>query len=217
MSIFFCPACSARVQLVPVGAYNYTEEGQLTVRVEFGHCALCRSPAVLEFAEMDEGYYELLKQLYPSTEHRIEASLPTRVAESYVEATKCASAGAPLATAVMVRRTLEAIALEIDPSAKKGLFAGLARMKELGTISDELYQWGEALRFLGNISAHPTGEIVTSQEAQEAIEFLTAIVQTMYVLRPKFEAMRARRAANGARSVQLSAANKAHQDASGTQ
>ncbi|MGC3998040.1 MAG: DUF4145 domain-containing protein [Anaeromyxobacter sp.] len=118
--------------------------------------------------------------------------MPPRVEESFREATRCEVAGAPLATAVMVRRTLEAIGKEFAPDAKP-LFRALHVMKDKGLISDELAQWGDALRFIGNIGAHPTDDVVTSQDAREALDFLVAIVETIYVLRPKFQAMKVRR------------------------
>jgi hypothetical protein len=67
-------------------------------------------------------------------------------------------------------------------------------MKEKGLISEELSQWGDELRFIGNIGAHPTDDVVTELDSKEALEFLEAIVETIYHLRPKFQAMRLRRA-----------------------
>jgi len=122
----------------------------------------------------------------------VDAVLPPKVDESFREAMQCEVAGAPLATAVMVRRTLEAIGREFAPDAKP-LFRALHAMKDKGLISDELAQWGDALRFIGNIGAHPTDEVVTALDAREALDFLIAIVETIYVLRPKFHAMKVRR------------------------
>ncbi len=123
--------------------------------------------------------------------------LPPKVDESFREALRCEAAGAPLATAVMVRRTLEAIGREFAADAKPlTLFKALHAMKDKGLISDELAQWGDALRFIGNIGAHPTDEVVTGLDAREALDFLVAIVETIYVLRPKFQAMKARREKN---------------------
>jgi hypothetical protein len=126
------------------------------------------------------------------TERTVTVTLPPKVDQSFREALRCELAGAPLAAAVMVRRTLEAIGLEFAPNTKP-LFKALHVMKDKGLISDELAQWGDALRFIGNIGAHPTGEVVAAQDAREALDFLQAIVETIYVLRPKFQAMKARR------------------------
>ena len=106
--------------------------------------------------------------------------------------------------AVMVRRTLEAIAREFDPDAKT-LFKGLHAMKVKGLISEELSQWGDALRFIGNLGAHPTDDEVTKDDAQDAMEFLKAIVETIYDLRPKFKEMVARRQKDAEPSEEQSA------------
>jgi hypothetical protein len=92
----------------------------------------------------------------------------------------------------MVRRTLEAIGKEFDPKARR-LFDGLRAMKDRGAISEELLQWGDQLRFLGNIGAHPTADVVTPEDGRDALEFLNAIAETIYHLRPKFQAMHKRR------------------------
>ncbi len=161
-----------------------------------GFCATCGWPGVLTAVATGraEGDHSEPEQLYPEPPDRERKDLPPLVSESYREARVCAHTGAHIATAVMVRRTLEAVTRAFDPAAKT-LHAGLRAMREQGVISDELFTWGEHLRFLGNIGAHPReGEAVSDQDAADAMQFLEAIVETIYVLRPKFAAMMARRA-----------------------
>lgn len=67
-------------------------------------------------------------------------------------------------------------------------------LRAQGVISNELSSWGHELRFLGNVGAHPRDVHVTRLDAEEAIEFLEAIIETIFHLRPKFQAMRDRRA-----------------------
>jgi len=62
-----------------------------------------------------------------------------------------------------------------------------------GIISQELSDWGDQLRVIGNLGAHATNEKIDRQDATEAIDFLQAILEILYDLRPKFEQMRARR------------------------
>ncbi|MBI5533366.1 MAG: DUF4145 domain-containing protein [Deltaproteobacteria bacterium] len=199
MTTFYCPECNARVQLVIEKTYSFggNESTPECAQARFGHCALCQQPALLRFIEtgVDANGFPTAEfdiQLFPAALARINAALPERVEESYIEAMKCAGAQAWLAAAVMVRRTLEAIGQEFDPKARR-LFDGLAKMKEQGVISEELWRWGEALRFLGNTGAHPSGDKIQDADAKDAVEFLNAIIQNIYVLRPKFQAMQARR------------------------
>ncbi|WP_437894270.1 DUF4145 domain-containing protein [Sorangium sp. So ce124] len=181
----WCPHCESLTQVEIIGrtdfdAYHYA----------FGKCVGCSCPGLVEL-DCNDPSAHTRRQVFPST-GSLDCDLPAKVNESYQEAIRCQSAGAWIATAVMVRRTLEAIGREFDPKSKR-LVDGLKSMREQGAISDELLQWGEELRFLGNIGAHPTDDIVTSQDAEDAVEFVSAIIETIYHLRPKFQAMRERR------------------------
>jgi len=157
MTTFFCTSCNARVQLVSLKTYNYSESESECYTALLGHCAVCYRPAIIRQIEVASDEFVFDAQLYPPPS-KLDATLPDRVRESYSEAHKCASAQAWLATAVMVRRTLEAIGKEFDPTARN-LFGGLRVMKEGGVISEEVWTWGEALRFLGNTGAHPTSRL----------------------------------------------------------
>lgn len=190
------------MQLVVDGTHAASAgEGEPVGFYFFGHCVRCRRPGLIgEYETGPEPWdREPMPQLHPAPRN-VTATLPPKVEESFREATRCEVAGAPLATAVMVRRTLEAIGKEFAPDARP-LFRALHVMKDKGLISEELAHWGDALRFIGNIGAHPTDHVVSSQDAREALDFLVAIVETIYVLRPKFQAMKARRDKSAARDT----------------
>lgn len=164
-----------------------------------GRCAICGRPGVLSalVTGPDPGDLTEPEQLYPVPPERQRKGLPALVAESYREARVCADGGVHIATAVMVRRTLEAVTKSFDSSART-LNGGLRAMREQGVISEELFRWGDHLRFLGNIGAHPhEGESVSERDALDAMQFLEAIIETIYVLRPKFAEMMARRGTPG--------------------
>jgi hypothetical protein len=194
MMIFWCSSCNARVQMIRVDTHlrHVPPENGNNELYAFGHCPECERPAILSAEEVGHEQYSEFEQIYPVPQAGVVWNLPKKVDESYREALRCSAAGAHIATAVMVRRTLEAIAREFSPNART-LAQGLKAMHEQGVISNELSHWGDELRFLGNIGAHPTEVEVTGLDAEEAVEFLDAIVETLFHLRPKFQAMRARR------------------------
>jgi hypothetical protein len=193
MAIFTCDECKARVQLVIAHRYNRSLNGEgPDEHYIFGHCAECHRPAILEFTERAQDEFDFVSQAYPPLDTGIPYKLPPKVEESYREARLCQRAGSHIATAVMVRRTLEAVAREFSQNSRN-LVAALGAMHNQGVISNELALWGDQLRFLGNVGAHPTNDRVTALDAKEAVEFLEAIVETIYYLRPKFQAMKARR------------------------
>jgi len=176
-------------------AFRDEEDGPV-LNVYFGHCVKCYQLGIVtrewRGPEPDDLYNaeQVFPVIYP--EVRFDYPVPDLVRNSYIEARKCHSAGAFLATAVMIRRTLEAVAKNFEINTKN-LYDGLKKMKESGIISEEFLLWGTELRFLGNIGAHATEQTVSQQDVTEALEFTNAIIETIYHLRPKFERMRLRR------------------------
>jgi hypothetical protein len=122
----------------------------------------------------------------------LDTTCPALVRESYDEAVRSEGARAYMAAAVMVRRCLEAVCKEYDATCKT-VFSGLQDMLENGVISEELMSWSTELRVIGNKGAHATPEKITRQEAKEAIDFLQAILEILYDLRPKFKQIQERK------------------------
>ena len=175
-----------------IGQFIEPSPYEPTSRYFFGNCAKCRQPGLLKQTEVSPDEWGNGEQLYPPRPDSIPFKLPALVEESYREALKCMSADAWLASVVMIRRTLEAVGKDFDATSKT-LHDGLSKLREKGVISEELWSWGDQLRFIGNIGAHPTADKVTGQDGQEAMEFLEAILETIYHLRPKFQTMCERR------------------------
>lgn len=136
-----------------------------------------------------DSYY----RLYPKNERSLNFFLPDIVRTSYDDAIKCERHQIWTAAVVMVGRALEAACKEAIPNSKS-INDGLKKMLADGIISQELYDWANELRILRNLGAHATLAQIEQQDANESIDFLQAILETLYHLRPKFEQMKARRA-----------------------
>lgn len=192
--IFSCNQCNARVQMADEVEYTKFDEEAIEHIYTLGRCSQCSSPGIVKTrTARDFDLNKPSEQLHPPVGLVQSSNIPPLVAESYREAKLCQKSRANIATAVMARRTLEATAQSFDPSARN-LFEGLRAMKDQGVISEELFAWGDHLRFLGNIGAHPKeGEAVSTDDTRDLMQFLDAIIETIYVLRPRFEAMVARR------------------------
>jgi len=180
-------------QLVRKATYSaFDPEDAVSYFYVLGHCALCSDPGIARAVETGPDECDELVQLYPQRLGQGHLKLPKIVDQSYKEAIGAAASGLWLATAVMVRRTLEAIGKQFKPNART-LHEGLKAMHDQGIISDELRRWGDQLRFLGNIGAHATEDVISPQDGRDAVEFLEAIAETIYHLRPRFQAMLERR------------------------
>jgi hypothetical protein len=179
-----------QVQLITRGEHHYAHDDAHKDYV-FGHCAKCERVGLVEY-ERDEpkGEASDARQIWPSSVRPVEFDLPPRVMEAYQEALRCESAGAWIATALMARRTLEAVVRDFAPEQERVL-EGLKAMLAKGLISEELYRWGDEIRFLGESGAseYPIGH----QDAKEALEYLNALIENLYFLREKFKRMQARR------------------------
>jgi hypothetical protein len=126
---------------------------------------------------------------FPEEDRHVGFALPAIVRASYEEAVKCERAKVWMAAAVMVGRALEAVCKDYDPMSKT-MFGGLLSN---GAISQELYDWANALRALRNNAAHATETTtIFEQDAVEALDFLQSILEILYELRPKFIKMQQR-------------------------
>lgn len=162
----------------------------------FFTCQDCSYPAV--FVRLNwsgEGFHDdEYVRVYPARERTLNFSVPGLVKDSYDEAVRCETHNIWTACVVMVGRTLEAVINEHVPAAKN-MGQGLKMMLEKGIISQEIYDWSSELRVIRNFGAHATAETITREDAKESMDFLRAILETFYYMRPKFKQMKERRAA----------------------
>jgi hypothetical protein len=121
---------------------------------------------------------------YPSP-HRISPTVPEELRREWGEARTCFDSKAYTACLVMVRRTLEGTCRDQGVS-KRTLARSLEELKAQGLIDGMLADWADALRLAGNRGAHFTGESVSREDAEDALEFAEALLDHIYVLRQRF-------------------------------
>ena len=92
----------------------------------------------------------------------------------------------------MCGRTLEG-ACEMQGVKERTLQKALDKMKTLGIIDGRLADWADTLRDVRNAAAHFNDERVTRQDAEDALAYSEALLDYLYVLKARFEAMKARR------------------------
>jgi hypothetical protein len=85
-----------------------------------------------------------------------------------------------------------------SPTATRSLLRGERRDND--TITDQLFEWADALRLSGNEAAHDVQVTFSAEDARDLLDFTVAILDFTYSFRVKFEAFRARR--GGGLSVQ---------------
>jgi hypothetical protein len=169
------------------------DEDNLPCEYTFAYCDHCNVPSLFIREDFGLGFeFDDYYRIYPANERNLGFDVPDIVKQSYDEAVKCENAKIWIAAVVMVGRALEAVCKDAFPESKT-IHSGLQKMKDNGLISEELLEWSNELRSLRNLGAHATSEKISSEDAIEAIDFLQAILETLYHLRPKFKKMKERR------------------------
>ena len=120
--------------------------------------------------------------------------MPGSIANSYAEAAKSLRAAAPIATAIMCRRTLEGICKHFGATGRN-MPTMLNDLATKGKLDARLHEWAnDVLRTLGNDAAHNVEAVISQDDARDALEFTKALIQNLFVLQRAFEAFKKRRA-----------------------
>lgn len=118
---------------------------------------------------------------WPLPNTNISTDIPTDIASVFVEAVMSLTANCPRASAVMARRTLEAIA--VDKGETSGsLYNRLNSLATNGVLDATLAEWAKEVRLIGNVGAHfdPMRQ-VKKEDAQQLIDFIQQLMNYLYV------------------------------------
>jgi uncharacterized protein DUF4145 len=190
--IYECVGCDVTRNFEKIANHIRPDERPPT-EYTLARCDHCGSVALFHREDMGDGFEnDSYYRLWPSHHRHIGFALPDIVRQSYDQAVRCENAKAYIAAAVMIRRALEAVAKQYEPTARS-LHDALKGMLSRGLISQELSEWGNELRYIGNLGAHATDETVDREDAVEGLDFLQALLEIFYDLRPRFERMKVRR------------------------
>lgn len=190
-----CAKCGVSQSGTVKGSFDVADEetyghsGRLYLLAE---CPGCSLPFLLytdwAYAGQDGFAAETPAVLYPDPGTHLDETVPASVAESFAATIKTAQAGVPMATAMMCRRTLETICLELG-ATKFNLGDKLRELK----MDPRLQEWaGQVVIELGNDAAHIKADI-EADDAQDAVAFTRALIENLFVLKQAFEAFKQRR------------------------
>ncbi|PKB64111.1 MAG: hypothetical protein BZY80_03825 [SAR202 cluster bacterium Io17-Chloro-G2] len=116
----------------------------------------------------------------PST--NLSPDIPDEVALAFAEAVSALHAHYPRASAVMARRTLEAVTVEQGETT--GVLATrLRKLAESNLLEPTLADWATEVRLVGNIGGHfdPISDVST-EDAQQLISFTRVLLRYLYEL-----------------------------------
>ena len=131
-------------------------------------------------------------RVYPAQDRQLSDLVPEELRLAHEEARRCLNAKAFTAAVVMSGRVLEG-ACKLQGVTERSLQKSLDKLHELGVIDGRLAAWAQALRRVRNAAAHYSVERIDRQDAEDAIAYNEALLDYLYVLKDRFEAMNARR------------------------
>jgi len=109
-------------------------------------------------------------------------NIPENVLSSFEEAIACHSSSCFIASAIMVRRTLEEVC--VDKEAKgKNLKERIKALESKIVVPKELLEAMDELRLLGNDAAHIEAQTfgkISEEELEIAIEFTKELLKALY-------------------------------------
>jgi hypothetical protein len=186
-----CPNCDRPANGAIRGQAHWSGEEGSPIEWTMVQCNRCFEPALLVREDFGGGFdddYPIVK--YPAPP-RLSSSVPHPLRREWQEAQTCLRAKAYAACTVMVRRTLEGTCAD-QGAQERTLVKSLKRLADEGKIDETLSEWAKALRVVGNRGAHYSDELVSREDAEDALAFAEALLDHIYVLRVRFEQFRSR-------------------------
>jgi hypothetical protein len=178
----YCPHCHQHTSLdIARAAYgpNYDPSytGAIWKKNEreswwIGICNHCDEPVL----SLNAGEAIYPNPLPSPTDHRI----PKDIGDDLTESKFCFSIGAFRASAVMARRSMQSACID-KGAKKKNLVDQVDELKNNGVITNDLKEWADVVRWVGNDAAHPNKDIVEKDDAKDILELAEQFLHVIYV------------------------------------
>jgi hypothetical protein len=190
----YCPHCHRHTSITP--APVEVEHGFDSFRVAavwkqsynstwwIGVCNYCKNP-VLAHNDGDTVYPHPLPE--PTDAH-----VPEDIRADLDEAKYCFAVSALRAAAIMARRAMQSAAIE--KGASKGRLADqVAELASQGRITVDLKEWADVVRWVGNDAAHPGGDPVATEDADQVLKLAEQFLHVLYVAPAMAKELRTRK------------------------
>ncbi|MEU6757661.1 DUF4145 domain-containing protein [Streptomyces sp. NPDC046685] len=195
-----CGACEKPVMAKVVGVFvDDGGEGGLPTLFQLAACLKCGDPMLAIEEDYGHGWDGNPVTVWPNSQQVVSLLIPEPLRNQLSETQRCFGVKAYTATAIMVRRTLEGIC--IDQGAQgRSLMQMLQSLAQSGKIEGRLHDWSQGLRALGNEGAHFTANPISAEDAADAITFVEALMDYVYVYSSLFEKFKQRRSGGSVES-----------------
>lgn len=179
----FCPHCQRHTALSMAGAEYEGNYGSIYTTAALwknragekwwiGICNNCSKPVLVK----DNGD-EIYPKPFPSP---TDSRIPDPMRRDLLEAKLCYSIDAFRACSVMARRALQNSCIE-KGAKLKDLVSQINELKANGTITKDLKEWADVVRWVGNDAAHPNKDDVRKEDAEDILSLAEQFMQVLYV------------------------------------
>lgn len=196
---FTCPHCHAVCAFSCIFSHRGNFNGVL-YPISVWACHNCDRAI---FVTQQESVYEhevtlslIIKEVFPTKERTVDAHVPEGIANDFIEASKDYNIGSYKSAAVMARRTIQKMCLNLGASKNKKLHEQIDELKTMGKLHTDLADIATEIRFLGNDGAHPEDDgldEINAEDVEEILNFTAELLDDLYVRPQKVSAMKKRR------------------------
>lgn len=197
--IFKCPYCKANSTFSCIFSVKGDHKGFI-YPISVWSCHYCDHGIFIkhiktQYDHIAEGTLGI-DTIFPSNEPCVDDKVPEEVGVDFVEAAKCLNISAYKASAVMSRRTIQKMCVNLGADKSKKLYQQIQELKVLGKLHPDLADMATEIRFLGNEGAHPENDgidEINEEDAKEILDFTAELLDDLYVRPQKVLAMKKKR------------------------
>lgn len=192
-----CEICQSTVQIEEKGSFvSHNEYDPLdSVKYLLCKCSQCESPILLKqqliWSGREETEWGKTSKIFPLNQFHINPIIPEVLQITLMESIKCYKSESFTATAIMCRRTIEGFC-ELRNAAENSLDKSIKKLRDTGQINEQLYDWANQLRLVGNEAAHNINAVFSDIDAKDILDFTIAILDFTYSFKEKFEKFKER-------------------------
>lgn len=179
LNSIYCPKCRCHTNLIYRAGYerHITSDKYLYYAVE--ECNNCQQHFLT--IRLKNQYGQILKSYPEDLPKTVNSLISDSVKKDFEEALLCQSVGAYRGAAVLARRAVQLICL--DKGAKKGekLRKQIEELFDNNIITQDIKDWADEVRYIGNDAAHPNKEEVNEEDSEDILELLESLCDVLYV------------------------------------
>jgi len=191
-----CDFCNAIIDMEEIGSFIQNNPNDIMDELQytFCKCPKCFSAILTEQVREYESanfYWGNPKKIYPNNVFHINPIIPLQLRNSLNEAINCHKSKANTATVIMCRRTLEGFC-SLKGIQENNLDKSIKKLKEDSVINEQLFEWANHLRLVGNKAAHNIESEFSNLDSKDILDFTIAILDFTYSFKDKFDKFKAR-------------------------